>query len=375
MSVEFIGYVSAQEQTEIVGPHGAAVDPDYIASSAILQERGGFNRVLVAFHSTSPDSQIVAHHAAFATTHLGLLIAHRPGFVAPTLAARQFATLDQLTGGRVAMHVITGGSDRELEADGDHLTKAERYARAAEYIRVVRQEWHGEAPFDHEGHYYRIKGAHSAVRPVHGSGIPVYFGGASEEAIAVTSKYADGYALWGEPLREAGALVDRVRSAARAHGRRIRFSISFRPIIADTEEHAWERAAAIQAELEARQEKEQDTTGIGLDRAGRKPVPGALPTNEGSRRLQKIAASGSRHDERLWTGVTQATGGRWNSTSLVGTADQVAESLLRYYRLGIETFLIRGFDPIADAQIYGNELIPRVRALVEREGRCGKLTA
>ncbi|GFE97485.1 hypothetical protein DmGdi_25580 [Gluconobacter sp. Gdi] len=67
--------------------------------------------------------------------------------------------------------------------------------------------------------------------------------------------------------------------------------------------------------------------------------------------------------------MTQVTGGRWNSTSLVGTAEQVAQSLLEYYRLGIETFLIRGFDPLTDAIRYGRDLIPKVRSLVEQEDR------
>ncbi|GBQ20285.1 alkanesulfonate monooxygenase [Acetobacter estunensis NRIC 0472] len=375
MPVEFIGYVSAREQTEIVGPFGPAVDPVYIESSALLHERGDFDRVLVAFHSNSPDSLLVAQHAASVTTRLGLLIAHRPGFASPTLAARQFATLDNLTNGRVAMHVITGGNDLELQADGDHLTKAERYARAAEYIRIVRREWESSTPFDHTDKFYRLHGANSAILPHKSGSIPIYFGGASEEAIAVTAEQADGYALWGEPLDEAAQLVHRVRTAAGKQGRTLRFSISFRPIIADTEKQAWERAADIEATLRARQEHEREKGGIALDRPGTRPTPETLPTNEGSRRLQAISSRGTRHDERLWTGVAQATGGRWNSTSLVGTPDQVAESLLRYYRLGIETFLIRGFDPIADTVLYGRELIPRVKALVAQEERCSASVA
>ena len=66
--------------------------------------------------------------------------------------------------------------------------------------------------------------------------------------------------------------------------------------------------------------------------------------------------------------MAQLTGAKGNSTSLVGTPDQVAESLLDYYDLGIRTFLIRGFDPLPDAIDYGRDLLPRVRALVaERE--------
>ncbi|MFW6683082.1 LLM class flavin-dependent oxidoreductase [Komagataeibacter intermedius] len=373
MPIEFIGYVSAREQTEILDPTGPSVDAAYIAATALLHERAGFDRALIAFHSTSPESLQIAQHAASVTSRLGLLVAHRPGFTAPTLAARQFATLDNLTGGRVAMHVITGGNDRELQADGDNLTKAERYARTAEYLQIIRREWEGGAPFDHDGRFYRIRGAHSSVLPRNRGSIPIYFGGASEDALAVAGQYADGYALWGEPLRGAEELVNRVRAAARAHGRTLRFSISFRPIIADTEGQAWERAAEIEARLRARQAEDGDATGIALDRAGQRPTDGTLPTNEGSRRLQAIAAQGARHDERLWTGVAQATGGRWNSTSLVGTPDQVAESLLRDHRLGIETFLIRGFDPLSDAILYGRELIPRVRALVEKEDGCRRL--
>ena len=58
------------------------------------------------------------------------------------------------------------------------------------------------------------------------------------------------------------------------------------------------------------------------------------------------------------------TGAKGNSTSLVGTPDQVADALLDYYDLGITTFLIRGFDPLEDAAAYGRDLIPRVKALV-----------
>lgn len=57
-------------------------------------------------------------------------------------------------------------------------------------------------------------------------------------------------------------------------------------------------------------------------------------------------------------------GAQGNSTSLVGTAEQVAEALLDYYDLGITTFLIRGFDPLNDAIDYGKQLIPLTRQLV-----------
>jgi alkanesulfonate monooxygenase len=69
-------------------------------------------------------------------------------------------------------------------------------------------------------------------------------------------------------------------------------------------------------------------------------------------------------DKRLWTAVAAATGARGNTTALVGTPEQVAESLLAYYDLGVTTFLIRGFDPLQDAIDSGQELIPLVRRQV-----------
>jgi alkanesulfonate monooxygenase len=65
--------------------------------------------VLIGYNSSQPDGTQVAAYAAAHTERLGFLVAHRPGFMAPTLAARAFATLDQFTGGRAAVHVITGG--------------------------------------------------------------------------------------------------------------------------------------------------------------------------------------------------------------------------------------------------------------------------
>ncbi len=72
------------------------------------------------------------------------------------------------------------------------------------------------------------------------------------------------------------------------------------------------------------------------------------------------------HDTRLWTEIAALGGGAGNSTSLVGTAEQVAEAALAYYELGVSTFLFRGFEQLRDAVEYGQDLIPRIRQQVER---------
>src|SRR5207244_12390205 len=76
------------------------------------------------------------------------------------------------------------------------------------------------------------------------------------------------------------------------------------------------------------------------------------------------------HDERLWTPIAAAMGGAGDAAALVGSLEQVAESLLDYYDIGCTALLIRGFDPLSDALEYGRELIPRVRAEVARRDRA-----
>jgi len=363
MSVEFIGYVGHFNSSETVRRTGPAVDVQHIETVARAHEEVGFDRALVAFHSNSAESILIGQHIAHVTERLGLMIAHRPGFTAPTLAARQLATLDQFSRGRVAVHIITGGNDVELAQDGDHLTKDERYARTSEYLDVVRQEWSAAAPFDYDGHYYQVKRGFGDVKPYRAEGIPVYFGGASAAAIPVAGRHADVYALWGETYEQVRELVARIRAAAEPFGRKPKFSLSLRPVLADTEEKAWAKADAILEQ--ARELREGGGNGRSPHNARQYDSTTApQPANEGSRRLLAAAAQGARLDKRLWTGIAALTGASGNSTGLVGTPDQVAEALLDYYDLGISTFLIRGFDPLQDAIQYGRELLPRVRALV-----------
>src|SRR5208282_1135717 len=101
MSVQFIGMISARKLSEIHPPQGPVVDRDYIRRFALAHEEAGFDRILVPYYSHDADTVLVGSYAAAAAERIGLMLAHRPGFVAPTLAARAFATLDQLTGGRV----------------------------------------------------------------------------------------------------------------------------------------------------------------------------------------------------------------------------------------------------------------------------------
>jgi len=356
VTVEFIGMLQPRVQSEIHQPDRSVVlDLDYLREFARAHEAGGFDRVLIGYYSDAPDGLLLGGYVAEHTQDLGLLIAHRTGFVAPTLAARAFATLDQLSRGRVAIHVISGGNDADQQRDGDYLDKEARYARTEEYIAILKAIWDSPDPVSHDGAYYRFAQASPAVRTVQRPRIPIYFGGASPAAIRVAAHHADVFALWGETYAQVAEITDRVRAAAAAAGRQIRFSLSLRPILADTEEAAWARAERIRETIL----RTGGQAWLGPNKGG--------PANEGSRRLLAAAALGDRLDKCLWTGAAALTGARGNTTALVGTPAQVADALLDYWRLGVSTFLIRGFDPLEDAIDYGNRLIPLVRTLIAEE--------
>jgi alkanesulfonate monooxygenase len=355
MSIEFIGMIQTRKFSETHAPEGPAIDRDYVRAFAQAHERAGFDRVLVPHHSTGPSATLTIAYAAAHTETIHFMLAHRPGFTAPTLAARQIASLDHFSGGRLGVHFISGGSDDEQRRDGDYLGHDQRYERTDEYLGILRRLWASERPFDHNGKHYRFEKGFSEVKPLQKlqgmPHVPIYFGGASDAALPVAGKHADVYALWGESLDQVAELTARVRAEAAKHGRDVRFSVSFRPILAATEDAAWARAEGILAET--RRLRVQ----AGCARGGPQQSVGA-------RRLLAAASRGSRIDQRLWTAIAQETGGRSNTTALVGTPEQVAQAFLDYHALGVSTFLIRGFDPLEDAIDYGRELIPRTRALV-----------
>ena len=123
MGVEFIGQISTQHASEIHPSSGPAIDPDFVRRFVGAHEEAGFDKVLVGHSASSADGLQVAAFAAAHSERLGYLVAHRPGFMAPTLAARAFATLDRFSGGRVAVHTVSGGSDADRPATATASTR------------------------------------------------------------------------------------------------------------------------------------------------------------------------------------------------------------------------------------------------------------
>jgi probable F420-dependent oxidoreductase len=133
----------------------------------------------------------------------------------PLVLAKELATLDQLSGGRVELGIGVGWLKEEFVALG--VPWERRGARTDEYVAAMRALWAGpEVAF--EGDFVRFEPVTCSPRPVDGS-IPVIVGGDTEAAINRVVRLADGYFPGeGDPER-LGALLGRVRAAADRAGR------------------------------------------------------------------------------------------------------------------------------------------------------------
>ncbi len=382
MPIEIIGMVGTRDASEIKGPlvdgpvvdwtDGPVIDPAYLIAISKAHEDAGFDRVLVGYGAVAPEGWAVASSVLNSTSKLKVLVAHRPGFLQPVLLARMAATLDQLTGGgRIAIHFITGGDEADQRREGDFVPHDTRYRRTRETMAIARRLWSEDSPFDFEGEFFRYEAAFSSVKPATPEGIPMYFAGASTPAIEVGAAEADVYAFWGEPRDQVAARMRTINDAAAKVGRTLRYSLSLRPIIADTEGEAWDKAEWIASETAARIElakqrmkgHQEEYRGLGGQRNATFSIDRDTggTTSVGRKRLIEMSSDRDVYDERLWMKVANLTGAAGNSTAVVGTPEQVAEAMLRYYDLGITTLLLKGFDPLADAIDFGERLVPLIR--------------
>ncbi|PMD57891.1 alkanesulfonate monooxygenase [Hyaloscypha bicolor E] len=366
MPTEFISLTSPNASTELnpLGGPNEPIDPTYLNRYAKALDDYAFNYTLVPYDSSWFDPFTIGATIAAATKNLKIIIALRPNTLYPTVAAKALATLDQLSSGRAVVHFIAGGSDAEQAKEGDFLNKEERYGRLEEYIKILRRAWESAEPFDWEGKYFQFKQFSNRVRPVNGT-IPVSVGGSSDEAYRVGGSLADIFGLWGEPLKETREQVDRIHAEAEKAGRapncRPRIWVTFRPIVAETDDLAWAKAHRTLGVLKENR----------ANRTGKVPADAPKPQNVGSQRLLDIAARGEVQDRALWYPTVTATNARGASTALVGSYETVTESILDYVDLGAELISIRGYDNLNDAIDYGRYILPRVReGLKERETRA-----
>lgn len=355
MTIEIIGILPHRYYSEIYARPLSEFDLELIENGARAHEAAGYDRVLIANSATYPDSMPIATWVAARTTRLKLMIAHRPGFIAPTMAARMFATIDRLSGGRCGVHIITGTSDEEMKADGDYLTKDERYARSREYVAVMKRIWASREPVDHEEGFFKFEHGFAAVKPVQRPGITVFWGGASPAAVENGGQVADVFALPGAAEDKVHNLIGAVRDVAARHERSIDFLLSTRVIIGRSEEEAWRKAEAHLRDLV----EEKEASG-GLERKSGESRQEAVD------RAVAEASKGSRQN-LVWSAFGKVAIGRPIANCMVGTVDQLVDALARFHANGVSRFILAGYNPVDYPEEFGCELLPRLRERTSRQ--------
>ncbi|MFC7587199.1 TIGR03619 family F420-dependent LLM class oxidoreductase [Nonomuraea antimicrobica] len=135
------------------------------------------------------DPLITLAHLSAVTGAIGLGVAVINAYVQPVELAKQLATLQTLSGGRLTAGVGLGWVPEEFEASG--VDMARRGRRAEEFVEVLRKAWTDDV-VEHSGDFYRVSPAHIDPKPVPGPP-PVLLGGTAEVALRRAARLADGW--------------------------------------------------------------------------------------------------------------------------------------------------------------------------------------
>jgi alkanesulfonate monooxygenase len=339
-----------------VGAHGARVedagtnarkgDIAYMSQVARAAESLGFEAALTPTSSWCEEAWVITAALTQLTRDFKYLVAFRPGLQSPTLAAQAAATYQRVSENRLLLNVVVGGDAIEQRRYGDTIGKDSRYARADEFLAIVRELWSGEE-VDFSGEWYEITGARLLDPPAWPT---VYLGGSSPAALEVAARRADVFLTWGEPLAAVAAKLDAVRAAAAREGRELGFGIRLHVITRETAEEAWTVADGMLAALSP-------------DQIARAQEIQRASESEGQRRMTEL--HGGRTDRlevapNLWAGIGLVRGGA--GTALVGSHEEVADRIAEYHELGIDEFILSGYPHLEEAYRVGEGLLPVLRA-------------
>ena len=312
--------------------------------STAIDERG-FEGVLLPTGNLCEDAWVVASSVMPFTRRLKFLVAVRPTITSVTLAARMAATFDRLSKGRLLINVVAGGDPGEAVADGVFADHDERYAITDEFLDIWKRLLAGGGKVSHKGKYLHIEGAQVYYPAVQKPHPPLYLGGSSEAAIRVAAKHVDPYLTWGEPPAHVAAKISRVRAAAAAEGRTVRFGMRLHIIVRETAEEAWDAANNLIRHVKPEAVQQAQQRFAGMD-------------SEGQRRQSELIRSseGLEVSPNLWAGVGLLRRGA--ATSLVGDPETVAQRMREYAELGIETFILSGYPHLEEAYRVAELLFP-----------------
>lgn len=324
-------------------------EPDnrYLREIAQAADRLGYYGALLPTGPQCEDAWITAASLVTHTERLKYLVALRPGATLPAEAVRQAATFDRLSGGRLLLNVVTGGTPDELAGDGIFLEHDERYEQTAEYLEIWRGLATGER-LTFAGKHLSVENGKLRFPMVQRPYPPLYFGGSSEPARQIAAEQVDVYLTWGEPPAHVAEKIADVRMRAAAIGRTVRFGIRLHFIVRETEGEAWDAARDLIEHLS------DDAIANAQEQFRRSD-------SEGQRRMVALHGGDRSNLEvspNLWAGVGLVRGGA--GTALVGDPETVAARVREYAELGIDTVIGSGYPHLEEAYRVAELLFPKL---------------
>lgn len=327
---------------------GRVADFDYLQQVAHAVDTLGFAGALLPTGRWCDDAWLISARLAAVTKRMKFIVAFRPGLIAPALAARQAATFDRLSNGRLVVNIVTGGSDADTAADGLQLNHDERYEVTDEFLTIYRQLLRSTDEYTFEGKHLKVIKGRNVFPTVQQPFPPVYFGGSSDAAHRTAARQADLYLTWGEPPQQVAEQLAKVRRYAAEAERTVRFGIRLHIIVRETTSEAWAAANDLI--------KHVDDSTIAASQAQFSSSQAV-----GQHRMQ--ALHGGRRDKlevspNLWAGVGLVRGGA--GTALVGDPATIVARMLEYVDLGVESFIFSGYPHLEEAYRTAELLFPKL---------------
>lgn len=348
--LRFGWFIPTAGDTTSLGRNPTEIPPslDHYVAVAQAAEAAGFAYLLVPVQTGCWDAYVSCSFVAARTERIALLLAARPGFVAPTVMAKMISTFDQLSQGRVMVNLIAGGGSAELAADGLYLGHDDRYALMDEVVQVMKRVWTAQRPVDFEGRFVKVEGAKVLPRPFQQPHPPFYLGGNSPAAQAVSVRHSDVHLFWGDHPRriakEVASLTRQSLAAGRCGEQALRFGMRLQVVCRDSQDEAWAAAYHL--------------VDGGSDRA-RTRVRNLWEQSTIQARQQELADQDDLHVEghpHLWAGIGRLRPGA--GTAIVGDPDQVAATLEEFVAAGCTDFCLSGYRHDDEATRFGRDVLP-----------------
>lgn len=320
----------------------------YNQQLAQTAERAGFEYALTQIRFTAGYGAEYQHESVsfsqallHATTRLKVLAALLPGPWHPAVVAKQIATIDHISGGRIGINVVSGWFKGEFTAIGEHwLEHDERYRRSREFIQALKGIW-TQDKFSFRGDFYRFTDYTLSPKPLQQPHPEIFQGGSSRAARDNAATVSDWYFTNGNTPEELKRQIDDIQAKAQANGHRVRIGVNAFVIARDTEEEAQAVLADIlkHAHVEA-----VKAFGEAVTQAGK-----ASPEGEGN-----------------WARSTFEDLVQYNDgfrTNLIGTPRQIAERILALKAVGVDLVLTGFLHFIEEVEYFGAKVLPLVREL------------